>query len=188
MWNSATIKMEEMSMKKIRFTVMLAALSILVIGNGALAMGGKQGQPDKISQQETAVTTRDSRQMVKEALDSMIEAYTGRNASKFMSFVSDDFTGDKTILDRAVRKDFSVFTNIDIHYSLNNVTADTTGNMLSASANFHGTHTVIKTGNLAKSEGTTTLVFKVVNNKALLYSMKAPLIFGVSDPAVATGK
>jgi hypothetical protein len=148
----------------------------------AQSMGSKEVQADKPSQINNYI------QMATEVLDQLIEAYAGRNAVKFMSLVAEEFAGDRTILDRAIRKDFSLFTNIDNRYTFNNVTADSKGIFIYASLNFTMTHTVIKTGKPETLSGTTEMIFRVTDKSAKLQGMKHPLIFGVSDPAAASGK
>ncbi len=168
-------------MKRITAVIIGALVLLLSLSAGVQAMGSKAGQGEKAAAKETAVPALNYQQMAKEALDNLIEAYAGRNAEKFMSLVAEDFAGDRTILDRAVRKDFSAFTNIDIRYTFDNVTADSKGVSISASLNFTRNHTVIKTGKPATSSGATEIIFRVTDKSAKLQSMKKPLLFGVSD-------
>lgn len=167
-------------MNKAGLTFMLAVLLFFITANYASAMGSKPSQSDISVQKETAAPSQNNQQMVRDVLDGMIEAYSARNTGKFMNFVSEDFGGDKTILERAVRKDFSMFTNIEIRYTFNNVTTDSNGKMISASIAFNRSHTVINTGNQAKSNGTSEFIFKMQNNSLKLIDMKKPPLFGLS--------
>jgi len=167
-----------------RIFVVLILLAVFLATPVAMnAMGGKTDKKETPAlKTEAAVPALNHQQMVREVLDNLISAYSSRNASGFMSFVADDFTGDRTMLDRAVRKDFSSFTNIDIRYTFNNVTADATGRMIYASVTFTRSHTVIKTNKQAEIRGSTDFVFRMANNTLLLTSMKKPLLFGLSGP------
>jgi hypothetical protein len=167
-------------MKRI-FAVLIVFAVFLATPVAMNAMGGK---PDKKEtpalKTETASPALNHQQMVREVLDNLISAYSSRNASGFMSFVADDFTGDRTMLDRDVRKDFSSFTNIDIRYTFNNVTADSTGRMIYASVTFTRSHTIIKTNRQAEVRGSTEFIFRKVNNTLMLAGMKKPFLFGLS--------
>ncbi len=169
-------------MKRI-ITAFIAIFAVFLMASLDLnAMGSKQEKADKTSPKEMAASAVNYQQMVREVLDNIIAAYSTGNTSGFMSYVGDDFAGDKTILDRAIRKDFSSFTNIDIRYTFNNVTADSTGRMIYASITFTRSHTVIKTNKQAEIRGSTDFVFRMVNNTLVLKSMGKPLVFGLSGP------
>jgi len=181
MWNKRLWK-EGSAMKRI-FTAFFAIFTVFLMASVSVnAMGSKTEKADKTSSKEMAAPIRNHQQMVQEVLDNLISAYSSGNASGFMSFVADDFAGDKTILDGAVRKDFSSFTNIDIRYTFNNVTVDSTGKMIYASVTFTRSHTVIKTNKQAEIRGSTDFVFRMVNNTLVLKSMGKPLVFGLSGP------
>jgi len=117
----------------------------------------------------------------------MIRAYSSENLSQFMAYISEDFAADKSILDRAVMHDFSAFKNIELRYTFNNVTNDPHGG-ISVSITFTRTVTSALTGQLFSDGGMTEFVFKLEGDGYKVYSMKMPLIFGLSDAAnVATG-
>ena len=135
---------------------------------------------------QVSISDRNVMSFIKEALNKMIEAYESHDAKTFMTLVSEDFAGDMTNLDRAIRKDFSAFDNIDLNYTLNNITSDTRG--ISVSLSYSRMLTSTKTGQSLKDKGITEFVFKMGEKGAKVYSMKNPLIFGVTGaPTVATG-
>jgi len=129
---------------------------------------------------EVVVSTQNIYGIVKELLDSLINAYQREQPREFMALVSDDFTGDKTLLDRAIRKDFSNFDNIILRYVLTNVSADTTGKIF-VTFNFNRQVTSTRTGRTLQDNATTQMTFKIGDRGARIYSMKWPLIFGLSD-------
>ena len=114
---------------------------------------------------------------VKEVLDNLIDSYTSKNTSRFMSFVAEDAAKDKVIYDRTIINKFHRYDDIELRYSLNNVTVDSTGKMVYVSLNFTRAFTVIKTTKRIVKRGTTELIFKMVDGKPMLYIMKKPSMF-----------
>jgi hypothetical protein len=125
--------------------------------------------------------------VVRYVLDNLISAYKSEDPKRFMSLVSDDFVGDKVNLDRAIRKDFTNFDNIDLRYTLNNVSSDSKSKIY-ISLNFNRMLTSVKSGRTLTDNGMTEFILKLDQKYPTIYSMKWPIIFGVSDPQdVATG-
>ena len=147
---------------------------------------GKTNEVDD-TRKEVTVSDSDIMSVIRDAVDAMINAYKNEDAMAFMSYVSDDFAGDYTILDRAIRSDFSIFDNIDLRYTLNTVTADSKG-MIFVSLTFNRFVISSKTGHTFSDRGSTEFVFQLGQIHPMAYSMKNPLIFGLSDASeVATG-
>jgi hypothetical protein len=147
------------------------------------------GKTNKIENtyKEITVSQIDIQAVVRDALDRMIDAYQREMPAQFMALVADDFAADKVILDRAVRKDFTAFDNIGIRYTLNNVASDATGKVY-ASLSYSRMVTSTRTGRSFSDKGTTDFTFKVGDKGLKIFSMKIPLIFGLSDASnVATG-
>jgi len=146
---------------------------------------GKTNDVSATSRQ-VILSDRNVMSFIKEALDKMIAAYEGHDPKAFMALVSDEFAGDMTNLDRAIRKDFSSFDDIDLNYTLNNITSDSKG--VSVSLSYRRSLVSTKTGQSLKDKGVTEFVFKMGDKGAKVYSMKNPLIFGITGaPNVATG-
>ena len=124
---------------------------------------------------------------VRAVLDGMLAAYMDENPQAFMAFVSRNFAGDDMILDRAIRLDFSAFDNINIRYNLNTVATDAKG-MIYVSLTYNRMVISAKSGESFTDRGTTEFVFEAGSQNPLVFSMKNPLIFGLSLAAeVATG-
>ncbi len=157
-------------------------LPLILIACYALVSEAKEvAQKSERKKGALPVSVAQVQMSLRETIDNLIDAYKNKELTRFMVYVSDDFTGDKTILEGAVRKDFSAFHNIDVRYSLNNITIDSSGTLLSVSLNFTRFHTEIKTGNLFTSNETTEMVFKMVDGEPKLYRMNKPLMFGISN-------
>ncbi len=141
----------------------------------------------ELTYKEVTVAEGNIQNVIKEVLDKMIEAYKNENLSLFMSYVSDDFYPDFSILERAIRNDFSFFDNIDLRYTINNITSDRKGKIF-VSINFNRMVFSTKNGKAFSDKGTTEFVFKLTDKGPKVFSMKYPLIFGLSDASeVASG-
>lgn len=132
----------------------------------------------ELTRKEVKISDQNIMNLIKETLDKMIEAYRNEDPTRFMSYISDDFTGDEANLDRAVRRDFNAFDNIDLRYTLNNITAGSKG-MVYVSINFNRSVISTKDGKPYTDKGITEFIFQL--GPARVYNMKNPLIFGLSD-------
>ena len=150
---------------------LLAATALFPIRTYAMS-----DRPDKTSD----INPQEARDLAKAAIDRMIASYAKKNAGEFMESVADDFTGEKALLDRAIRKDFSLYADIDIRYTLDNVVSNSAGDMVSVAITFTRSHTVIQTTVRGTESGTSELIFKRSGKILMLYSMKPPLVFGIS--------
>lgn len=138
------------------------------------------------TRKEVTVGEGSFQNQVREALDAMIAAYRAEDPAAFMKFVSNDFTADPAVLDRAIRRDFSLFDNIDLRYTLNNVASGNGG--LFASISFSRQVTSSSDGKTYTDKGITEFVFRLTDQGPKVFSMKIPLIFGLSDSSeVAAG-
>lgn len=147
---------------------------------------GKTNDVERTRKELTVSPQRISDQ-ARQVLDALIAAYRDENAAGFMQWVSPDFAGDATSLDRAIRKDFTAFDRIDLRYTLNNVVMDPAGRLFVAIA-FNRSVTSSRSGQTLTDSGNTEFVIKPGEKGGLVFSMKNPLIFGLSDAEnVATG-
>ena len=135
---------------------------------------------------ELEFSDRDMNAIVNEAMDQLVQSYVSENASSFMKLVSNDFAGDSRILDSAIRRDFSLFDNIGLNYSLNNVTA--AAGKVYVSFNYSRHIESARYGTSLSDTGITEFVFVQQGDRHVLHSMKKPIIFGLSEAdAVASG-
>lgn len=146
---------------------------------------GKTNDVDA-TRKELAVSDQNISVMIRQAMDELISAYRAEEPARFMALVSNDFAGDHTLLDRAIRKDFTSFDNIDLSYTLNNVTA--ASGKIFAAFTFSRKLTSTRSGRTLSDKGTSEFIFNLGEKGPLVFSMKNPLIFGLSDAtSVATG-
>ncbi len=139
------------------------------------------------TRKELTVSDGDITSVIRAALDAMIAAYQDEDARAFMRHIDENFAGDATILDRGVRKDFTLFDNLRLTYQLNNVAAGSGGKIF-ASFTFSRQVTSARDAQTYEDRGVTEFIFKLHADRALVTAMKHPLIFGLSEAEdVATG-
>ncbi len=147
---------------------------------------GKSNDVDA-SRKELLISDENVQDQVYAALDRLIKAYQDEDSFAFMRQVSDDFVSGTAILDSAIRQDFTAFDNIVLNYSLNNVTRANGGNLFVA-ISFSRMVTSSRSGETFSDQATTEFIFTLESGTPKIYSMKNPLIFGLSDAGeVATG-
>jgi hypothetical protein len=125
---------------------------------------------------EITVSEKNIYTLVREVLDEMVEAYENRNGRLFMSFIGDDFYGDKDILDRGLRSSASQYHDVDIRYTLNSVVPDYVDKVF-ASVTFNRRYTLIRTGKTQTDGGTTAFIFRFEGGHLKVISMTRPLMF-----------
>lgn len=152
----------------------------------AIDTTGKTNDIEKTYVQIT-FSSQDISALVRETLDKLFRAYQTENLVSFMTLVSDKFIPGSDILDSAVRRDFLLFDYIKIEYFINNISQVSDGKVF---VSFQYNRSVIstKTGQTFTDKGMTELVLKNENGQLKLFSMKHPLMFGLSDASeIATG-
>lgn len=120
-----------------------------------------------------------------ETLNSLLAAYKQEDARLFMSYVSPNFAGDDILLARAIRRDFTALDNIDVRYTISSIAIDPKGKV-SVTLRYSRTavlaHLLHATDKpIIHDSGTTQMVFALGEHGLKLYSMKLPLLFGLSD-------
>lgn len=146
---------------------------------------GKSNDVDA-TRKELTISDQNISNLVRKAMDELISAYRAEEPSRFMALVSENFAADPSVLDRAVRNDFAAFDNIDMRYTLNNVTA--TKGQIYAAFTFSRKLTSTRTGQTFSDSGISEFIFTLGEKGPLVFSMKNPLLFGLSDASeVATG-
>ncbi|MDD3730211.1 MAG: hypothetical protein PHI20_04160 [Endomicrobiaceae bacterium] len=152
----------------------------------AIDTTGKTNDIEKTYVQIT-FSSQDVSALVRETLDKLFRAYQTENLTSFMSLVSENFVPGTDILDSAVRRDFLLFDYIKIEYFINNISQVSDGKVF---VSFQYNRSVIstKTGQTFTDKGMTELVLKNEDGQLKLFSMKHPLMFGLSDASeIATG-
>lgn len=138
------------------------------------------------TRKELIIAEGSYQQQVRAALDALIAAYRAEDPTTFMRYVSENFAADPAVLDRAIRGDFSLFDNIDLRYTLNNIATGQGGVFVSLS--FSRQITSARDGKTYNDKGITEFTFQPTEQGFKVLSMKYPLIFGLSDSdEVATG-
>lgn len=146
---------------------------------------GKTNDVDA-TRKEITISDQNISTLIRKALDDLMAAYMAEDPARFMALISEDFAADPTVLDRAIRRDFTAFDNIDLRHTLNNVTA--ANGKVYAGFTFSRKLTSTKSGETLTDKGSSEFIFSLGEKGPLVSSMKNPLIFGLSDASnVATG-
>lgn len=139
------------------------------------------------TRKEIVLSTDNIQARVRETLNDLFQAYMQEDLPRFMRSVSDNFASDPVVLERAVKRDLDALNNIQLRYTLNNVASGAAGRVF-ASITYNRTVSLAKTGQSNTDGGVTEFVFDVKGGDLKLFSMKQPLMFGLSDADnVATG-
>jgi hypothetical protein len=140
------------------------------------------------TRKEITLSDENIQAKVRETLDGMFDAYNKEDLQKFMGYVGENFAADKDILERAVKRDFDALSSINIRYTVNNIASGAQGRVF-VSVTYNRMVFVNKTGASSSDTGSTEFVFDSKEGKLSLFSMKQPLMFGLSDAEnVATGE
>ncbi|NOY12409.1 MAG: hypothetical protein GXP51_01565 [Deltaproteobacteria bacterium] len=147
---------------------------------------GKSNDVDA-SRKELVISDENMQDQVYKTLDQLVKAYQDEDSFAFMRLVSDQFVSGTEVLDSAIRQDFTAFDNISLNYTLNNVARAADGNLFVA-ISYNRMVTSSRSGETFSDHASTEFTFKLENGTPKIYSMKNPLIFGLSDAGeVATG-
>jgi len=161
--------------------IMMLTVFLLAVMVFATVAGAQEAQKNASSGKKPSGNTSfpEVQKAVRNTLDGMVEAYTSKNAKLFMSYVSEDYTKDDALLNRKIRRDFGKFLEMDLRYTLNNVTPDSGNKNISVSVTFTRSYTDIKTTKRINKTGSTSFIFRMVDGRAKLTGMKGPAMFGV---------
>jgi hypothetical protein len=134
------------------------------------------------TRKEVAISEQNIRAALQEVLAGMTEAYRNREVARFMTFVAENFRGDTSSLERAIRKDFSYFDNIDLRITISGMVTDARGQTLVA-VNFSRFLVSTRTGRSVNDRGLTEFTFIQGERGPRVLAMKNPLLFGMTDSA-----
>jgi len=117
---------------------------------------------------------------VRQSLDQLIAAYEAKNSRQFSALVSDSYSGEARILATSALRDFSVFHNLSLRYTVNNITLDDNRAKAFVAITFTRSWTDIKTAKTKSETKETSLVFVLENGTYKLLSQTRPLMFGLN--------
>ncbi len=126
----------------------------------------------------------DYRQLVKDAIQKIVEAYETQNIILFDSYVSSNFLGNKNFLIEGVRNDFNFFYNIKLDIFVERVEKNADKYVI-ISIKWNKTQMVYKTGLQQRTSGKTTMIFEFDNGILKLKNLKGNLIFATLSPEIA---
>lgn len=147
------------------------------------------GNTNPVDQTKTVIQVAeyDAREAIRRVLQKMAQAYIDEDRREFMKHVDRDFLGDYGFLERAVGKDFSAFEQLQLTFTLDNVST-TRNRKVGAFIQYNRSLVSTKTGANFKDAARTQFQFSLGEDEPKCYAMSNPLIFGLSDAEnVATG-
>jgi len=112
-------------------------------------------------------------------VNNLISAYENKNSARFMNFVSEDFTLDKSILGSSIRQDYLKYSYIRINCFVNNVVKSSDGK-IAVSLNYTRTLEDRIAGKMTSDSGNTELILIKEDNVYKLYSTRKPYLFGIT--------
>lgn len=157
-------------MKTYLTVLLLLAVCTVLPACAGLQVGGNTGSASAVAMSRHT--------LVRQSLDQLIAAYEAKSAGRFAELVSERYTGEESILDTAVRQDFSRFHDLSLRYTVNNITLDD-GGKASVAITFTRGWTEIKTSRTRSETGETSLVFVLEQGVYKLYSQSRPPLFGL---------
>lgn len=148
---------------------------------------GKTNDVDSTYKKIT-VTNENLYDKISQSLNSLVETYQNEDPAAFMKYVSDNFAGDYGVLDFAIRKDFNAFDFIQLRLFINNISMDNNSGRVYVAIQYIRKVVSTKSGRVLADNGYTEFVFQNVGGMFKVFSMKNPLLFGLSDAGeIATG-
>ena len=125
------------------------------------------------------VPSKVQEQAAEASLAGLARAYSERDRRGFMSLISEnDFLGDRSTLDDAIRRDFQTYRDIKMQIIPDSFLAERDRVI----ARFHYNLTVTDTQGDQVFSGAPEFKFKCEKGAARLYAMSKPIIFGNSLP------
>lgn len=137
-----------------------------------LQIGGSSNSP--------SATAAKRHSQVRQSLDQLIAAYESKNSRQFSDLVSDSYSGESRILATSALRDFSVYNNLSLRYTVNNITFDSNGTKAFIAITFTRSWTDIKTAKTKNETKETSLVLVLENGTYKLFSQSRPLLFGLN--------
>ena len=152
-------------------TLLILLVSFLMICLQACASLGE-------NRQATGGKVMQERESIQSVVQQIVNAYQQKNLRAVLANVADDFTGEQSVFEDSVRKDFSLHHDIRIRYVLDNVTPDGKGSFF-AVVTFTRSHMDIKTTKVVTLTGRAEMIFKRKGGVYQLWSIKSSSLFGL---------
>lgn len=157
--------------------VFLMVMALLIFSPAAFSADSVSGKAGTESGNPINNPVMKAHLAAQEALRELVDAYNAKDVGRFMSFVAEDYAGDDMMLDTKIRKKFSKVFDMQVRYTLNNITSDSRNEKVSVSVTYTKSYTDIKTTKRINKTGTAELIFKIVDESAKLYAMKRSSMF-----------
>ncbi|HSV43581.1 MAG TPA: hypothetical protein VLJ10_03415, partial [Candidatus Bathyarchaeia archaeon] len=122
-------------------------------------------------------------QLIVETVKMIADAYEQANITVFSNHVSQDYLGNKAVLEEGVRFDFDMFINIRLTIYVNRI--QQRGDMFVVETKWDKTQTPRKTGEEQRTSGKTTFTFVLEEGKMRIKNLRGDLIYATLSPEIA---
>ncbi|MCK4810380.1 MAG: hypothetical protein KAS99_05555 [Candidatus Omnitrophica bacterium] len=125
-------------------------------------------------------------EVVEEVKQAIVDAYVSENLARFMSYVSDSFTGDVFALEEAVQSDFTIYDNMNVDVTIQQV--DKSGDRVNADFTYEWSAIETSTGSIVNDSGRSSFIFVQEQGSYKVLTMACPILFGMSEASeISTG-
>jgi len=162
--------------------ISLTAFLVLMVANQNAEAFWKLPFYVKIGNPENSIERNEYYQtqlIATKTVNNLISAYENKNSARFMNFVSEDFTLDKSILGSSIRQDYLKYSYIRIDCFVNSVVKSSDGK-IAVTLNYTRTLEDRIVGKMTSDSGNTELILIKEDNIYKLYSMRKPYLFGIT--------
>ena len=129
---------------------------------------------------EIFYSTEDATRDLREVINNIAESYESESIFSFMKNISDNFVGQYSTLENAVRNDFSRFDAIRMKFFIDKINISPTMTEGSAEVRWERSWLDSATGKIAKTSGNNYLRFEKSDGKWKLLSYSGTPLFGLS--------
>ena len=139
------------------------------------------------SRRQVFLSGRSVQDEVRDTLRTMIDAYRNKNFQQFMRHVDPSFLGDDYQLAWALRRDFAYLSNVELDFLIANMSVGRRG-QVSVAFSYNRSVIASRDGKVYTDRGLSEMTFRPSTEGMRLYSMKQPLLFGLTYAgAVSSG-
>ncbi len=125
-------------------------------------------------------------EVIEEIKQKIVDAYVAKNLTRFMSYVSDSFTGDVFALEEAVQSDFRMYDNMNVDVTIQQV--DKSGDQANVDFTYEWSAVETSTGEIVTESGRSSFIFVQEQGSYKILTMACPIIFGISEASeISTG-
>ncbi len=117
------------------------------------------------------------RDEAQKSLGNLVGAYTNRNATQFMDWVSSDYLGTAAVLDSRIRRSFVNYFYIELDWTITSVIASSDKNTLAVNVQFRRKLGRKETGEITPDWASTSVLLRKDGDVYKLLQQNSPVLF-----------